>query len=86
MPIYEYQCTECEKIFEEFSKINNHDEIYPICPDCGAATKRVFRSPNAVNTAPWKEMQELMRKDARGEIDIPEKDYPYDYKRNKGLI
>lgn len=82
LPIYEYECNDCRKIFEEFVKMNHQGRA--VCPHCGSPARRVFVSPSNVNMSGWKGMQELMRKDAMGEIDIPEKDYPYDYEKNKG--
>lgn len=81
MPIYEYECNDCGKIFEEFVKMN-HQGITE-CPYCGSPARRIFSTSN-VNMSAWKGMQELMRKDAMGEIDIPEEEYPYDYEKNKG--
>ena len=88
MPIFEYQCQVCKKIFEEFFR--SRDEISQKkleCPLCTSAdVRRVFTKPNSVNLSPWKKMKELMVKDALGEIELQEGDYPYDYQRNKGRI
>lgn len=35
MPIYEYQCKRCGKIFERFQKLNDREEIVK-CPNCGS--------------------------------------------------
>ena len=36
MPLYEYQCIECEEIFYELRRADEREE--PIeCPDCGGA-------------------------------------------------
>jgi putative FmdB family regulatory protein len=45
MPIYEYKCTKCEKIFELFQKMN--DEPLKKC-DCGGKVMRVFHPPGIV--------------------------------------
>jgi len=35
MPIYEYQCRKCEKVFEVIQKVNEGGEKLT-CPSCGA--------------------------------------------------
>lgn len=35
MPIYEYQCRECEKIFEIYQRLSERNEDIK-CPACGA--------------------------------------------------
>lgn len=41
MPIYEYQCPSCGKVFEEWSKASDsHKE--EACPVCGAASPRIM--------------------------------------------
>jgi putative FmdB family regulatory protein len=34
MPIYEYQCRKCEKVFEKFQRIGEGGEKL-VCPYCG---------------------------------------------------
>lgn len=38
MPTYEYKCSSCGYIFEEFQSIN--DEPIKICPKCGGSASR----------------------------------------------
>lgn len=45
MPIYEYKCQKCEKIFELFQKMN--DEPLKKC-DCGGKVMRIFHPPGIV--------------------------------------
>ena len=40
MPIYEYQCNECDEITEEFDKITSTIKIIK-CPLCGCDAKRI---------------------------------------------
>lgn len=43
MPLYEYRCTSCAKVFEELRSIDNRDcEIY--CTACGFRAIRVISS------------------------------------------
>jgi len=40
MPIYEYQCSMCEKTFEIFQKIT--EDPLKKCPDCGGDVNRLI--------------------------------------------
>ena len=45
MPIYEYQCQECEHLFDALQKINEKPLLD--CPSCGEdALKRLISAPN----------------------------------------
>lgn len=39
MPIYEYECTSCDKVFEVRQRIS--DEPLRNCPDCGGMVKKI---------------------------------------------
>lgn len=39
MPIYEYECATCEKVFEVQQRIS--DDPLEICPDCHGAVKKL---------------------------------------------
>ena len=41
MPIYEYQCPQCGRVFEEWVKLSDAHEEMP-CPDCGADAPRLI--------------------------------------------
>lgn len=41
MPIYEYQCPKCGRVFEEWVKASEAHKEEP-CPDCGAPSKRIM--------------------------------------------
>ena len=40
MPIYEYECEECQNIFEEWQR--NHECNEAACPECGGKAGRVI--------------------------------------------
>ncbi len=40
MPIYEYECKKCEKIFEVQQKIS--DDPLSQCPDCGSGVEKLI--------------------------------------------
>ena len=41
MPIYEYQCPNCQKVFEEWTHVTDMQAQEP-CPDCGTPSPRVM--------------------------------------------
>ncbi len=43
MPIYEYRCPKCQKVFEEWSRITDDTPEEP-CPDCGTPSPRILSS------------------------------------------
>ena len=47
MPIYEYQCPACQKVFEEWTTVSEAHEDKP-CPTCGAASPRVLSNTSFV--------------------------------------
>lgn len=50
MPLYEYQCNNCEHTFEIFQRTNNAKKTHK-CPTCGTEdTKKRFSSFAAVGT------------------------------------
>ena len=38
MPIYEYECSDCKKVFIIALSLKNHDEKKVVCPGCGSKT------------------------------------------------
>ena len=46
MPIYEYQCNECDEITEEFDKITSTIKIIK-CPLCGCDAKKIVSATQA---------------------------------------
>jgi putative FmdB family regulatory protein len=40
MPTYDFRCTSCRRTFEVTRGLT--DDTTPVCPECGAAAKRVF--------------------------------------------
>ncbi len=47
MPLYEYQCEDCSKIFEFFKQADNDT---PVCPNCGSKKlKKLLSTPGRVS-------------------------------------
>lgn len=46
MPIYEYQCEKCARVFEEWQ--SGFDEVDQECPECGAAGKRLISNTSFI--------------------------------------
>lgn len=52
MPLYEYQCSSCEKIFEVMQKFS--DEPIKECADCGGSVSKLMsRSSFALKGTGW---------------------------------
>ena len=72
MPIYEYQCNQCKKVFEIFHKIDEDCKVS--CPKCLGATRRLISASNFVlkgsgfyvNDYPSKQRQEAKKKEKEG--------------------
>ncbi len=47
MPIYEYQCTQCHTVFEEWLSINSATETEP-CPECKGEAHRIISNTTFV--------------------------------------
>ena len=43
MPLYEYQCDDCEHRFERIQKFS--DDPVKTCPSCGGAVRKLLSSP-----------------------------------------
>lgn len=39
MPLYEYRCESCQKVFEAYKRLSDDKE--ESCPQCGAASSRM---------------------------------------------
>ncbi len=46
MPIYEYKCPKCNKVFEEW--VTSHDTSPQTCPDCGASAPHIVSNTTFV--------------------------------------
>jgi putative FmdB family regulatory protein len=46
MPIYEYQCTQCNNIFEVFRRIE--EETNPTCPKCLGQARKILSASNFI--------------------------------------
>ncbi len=72
MPIYEYQCGHCDKVFEIFHKIDEDCKV--TCPKCLKPAKRLISATNFVlkgtgfyvNDYPSKSRKEGKRKEKDG--------------------
>ena len=47
MPIYEYQCPKCQRVFEEWVKASDAHGQEP-CPDCGTPSPRIISQTSFV--------------------------------------
>ena len=47
MPIYEYRCPKCQKVFEEWVHLSEMHESVP-CPECGAYAPRIMSETSFV--------------------------------------
>jgi putative FmdB family regulatory protein len=36
MPVYDYTCNDCQKVFEAFLTLEEHDQGNISCPGCGS--------------------------------------------------
>lgn len=43
MPLYEYQCQECENRFERIERVSAPSD--GVCPSCGGAARRLLGAP-----------------------------------------
>jgi putative FmdB family regulatory protein len=41
MPIYEYKCSECKKVFSKLESITNEQKVKD-CPECGGKAHRII--------------------------------------------
>ena len=42
MPIYEYRCSECQQVFEEWVKHAEDESVRHACPVCKSPSKRIM--------------------------------------------
>lgn len=47
MPLYEYQCPDCEQTFDKLARFSEADKI-PVCPNCGGNNSQKKISAGAV--------------------------------------
>ncbi len=51
MPLYEYECQNCKKIFTEVLTLKEHERGEMACPSCGSKEVRQLISPFIAHTA-----------------------------------
>ncbi len=49
MPIFEFKCKACGKIFEKLSKVTDKKAN---CPDCGKKAEKILSAFNAIGNSP----------------------------------
>jgi len=72
MPIYEYQCSECNEVFEIFHKIDEDCKV--ACPKCLGPARKLISATNFVlkgsgfyvNDYPSKSRAEARKKEKEG--------------------
>jgi putative FmdB family regulatory protein len=40
MPLYEYRCGACSRVFEAYTRLSD-EEKSAVCPDCGGASAKI---------------------------------------------
>jgi putative FmdB family regulatory protein len=87
MPFYDYKCTACDHIFEEFQDINDNSLVE--CPKCGGVIKRLISNTSAQTILDAKELKEKIKQEARNDIqDIKNGDWEKaaDYLGEEGAL
>lgn len=51
MPMYDYLCEDCERVFTELRPMAEHQTPRP-CPGCGASARRIVGTPPRLNDMP----------------------------------
>ena len=47
MPIYEYECERCQRVYEMYDTISNYEPMKD-CTNCGEQMKRILSAPAVV--------------------------------------
>ena len=50
MPLYEYHCEKCDKVFEALRSLRESDAAVP-CPECGRDAERIM--PTSFSAMSW---------------------------------
>jgi putative FmdB family regulatory protein len=53
MPLYEYKCNDCDKVFEELVFGNSHEPLP--CPECSSGNTKKIMSAGNIGTGSIKE-------------------------------
>lgn len=71
MPIYEYQCPKCRRVFEEFVSMADGHSQEP-CPECGTTSPRLISHTSFVlKGGGWYVTDYGYRKGVKEEADAP---------------
>lgn len=87
MPFYDYKCSICGHIFEEFQSIT--DESLINCPECNGATKKLISNTSAQTMLSAKELGEKLKQEAKKDVqDIKNGNWEKaaDYLGEKGAL
>jgi putative FmdB family regulatory protein len=52
MPTYDFQCNNCNNIFEKNLEMSKRDIIRPECPKCNGSSKRLVAAPHFILKGP----------------------------------
>src|SRR5512134_2622700 len=71
MPLYEYYCDNCDKVFEALRSIKDSDQPAK-CPECGAASDRILPTTfsSMVRKGGWRQRAPFHQSDVRAETDV----------------
>ena len=70
MPLYEYYCDKCYKVFEALRSIKDSDQP-ATCPECGAASDRILPTTfsSMVRKGGWKQRAPFHQSGVRAEAE-----------------
>ena len=70
MPLYEYYCDNCDKVFEALRSFKDSDQPAK-CPECGAAADRIMPTTfsSMVRKQGWKQRAPFHQSGVRAESD-----------------
>lgn len=70
MPLYEYYCDKCERVFEALRSIKDSDQPTK-CPECGAASDRILPTTfsSMVRKGGWRQRAPFHQSGVRAETD-----------------
>ena len=87
MPFYDYKCTKCNYVFEEFQSII--EDVLLKCPKCGELVKRLISNTSIQVVLDARELKEKIKQDVKKDVqDIRNGDWEKaaDYLGEKGAL